>query len=169
MEQFESKNLLSAGVAGLDTAAAISVQPIQLIVPLSGGFQGKFVDVDKIPDVGASFTFSGSGRVHKIGSVALSGSAHTLGFIIRIHPVHGTFVLTGAHGSVTVQLTALEHRTGATGLPVRYSYKIVGGTGNYTNAVDHGTAKLTTVFSTGSGGPFGVQHGSFKLVLRSAF
>jgi hypothetical protein len=168
LDQFESRKLLTTGVTGIHTAALLSAEPNQLIVPLSGTLQGQFVDVDKIPDVGATFTLSGSGHVRGIGSVSTKATIHTIGFI-QIGPVQGTVVLKGAKGTITVNLTAVERGGGATGLPIQYKYKIIGGTGDYTNAVDHGTATLATAFSKTGGGTFGVQHGHFKLVFASAF
>jgi hypothetical protein len=167
VEQFESKALLATGLAGMHAAALVSAQPIQLVVPLNGSFQGRFTDVDKIPDVGATFTLTGSGHVRKIGNFSSNATIHTIGFI-QFGPVGGTLVLAGKGGTITVKLTAVERGTGGTGLPVHYSYKIVDGTGNYTNAVDHGTATLTTEFSKVSTGSFGVHHGHFHLVLVSS-
>jgi hypothetical protein len=168
VEQCESRNLLTTGVAGMHASALVSAQPIRLIVPLNGSFQGQFVDVDKIPDVGATFTETGSGHIRRIGHFSLTGTVHTIGFI-QVGPVEGKFVLAGPGGTIAIKLTAIERGTGATGLTGHYNYKIVGGTGRYTNAVDSGTATLTTVVSKVPSSAFGVQHGHFKLVLNSAF
>ena len=168
VERCESRNLLTAGAAGMHVPALVSVQPNRVIVPLSGSFQGQFVDVDKIPDVGATFTETGSGRVRKIGQFSVNGTIHTIGFI-QVGTVQGKFVLKGPGGTITIKLTALEHSRGFSGLPVHYNYKIIGGTGSYTNAVDYGTASLTTVVSKVPSNTFGVEHGQFKLVLTSAY
>jgi hypothetical protein len=165
IEQFESKNLMSAGVTGLHGPAAVSAQPIQLIVPLNGTFDGQFTKTEKNPDIGATYSFSGTGKVQRIGEFSVDGTIHTIGFI-QFGPVQGTFVLRNAAGSITVQFTATGK---GFGLPVHYKYKITHGTGMYTNAVDHGTAALTTTYSTSTGATFGVQHGQFKLVMKSAF
>jgi len=168
VEQCESRNLLSTGFAGMHARALVSAQPIQLIFPLNGTFQGRFVDVDKIPDVGATFTASGSGHIRKLGDFALKGKVQTVGFI-QVGPVRGTVVLQGANGTITLKLSAVERGTGALGLPGKYSYRVVGGTGLYTNAVDSGTARLSTVVSKVPSSVFGVQVGHFELVLKSAF
>jgi hypothetical protein len=168
VEQCESRNLLTTGVAGLHAPAVVSAQPIELIVPLNGSFHGRFVDVDRFPDVGSAFTETGSGHIRRFGGFSVTGTIHTVGFV-QVGPVQGTFVFAGRNGTITVKLTALEHGTGATGLPLHYSYKIIGGTGQYTNAVDSGTVTLTTAFSSAPSRIFGVKHGQFKLVLTSAF
>lgn len=152
----------------MQAAALVSAQPIQLIVPLDSAFRGRFVDHDEsIGEI--TFTFSGSGRIRRIGDFGLSG-AISLITLLPAGPAQGTLVLNGAAGTITVKLTAVAGGTAATRLlPVHYSYQITGGTGNYTNAVDHGTATLTAVFSRASGHTIGVQHGHFKLVMQSSF
>jgi len=167
VEQCESRNLLTTGIAVMHDPVLVSTQPVQLIFPLNGTFQGRFVDVDKIPDVGATFTATGSGHIRKLGNFSVSGKVQTIGFI-QFGPVHGTVVLKSANGTITLKLSALEKGSGNLGIPVRYSYTVVGGTGKYTNAVNSGTASLTTVVSKVPSTAFGVQHGQFKLVLTSA-
>ncbi len=167
VEQIESRNLLATGLAGMHAPALVSAQPIQLIFPLNGTFQGRFVDVDKIPDAGATFTANGSGHVRKLGNFLLSGTLQTVGFI-QVGPVQGTVVLRRANATFTLELSAVEQENGALGLPGVYSYTVVGGTGKYTNAVDSGTASLTTVVSRVPGLRLGVQVGRFELVLTSA-
>jgi hypothetical protein len=163
VEQFESRNLLSAGVTGLHAPAAVSFQPIQLIVPLDGTFHGQFSETER--GLVAAFSFSGRGKVRRIGKFSTSGTIDTGGpVIVR---VGGTFVLQGAAGSITVRLTAVDNGTvPSAGPPTHYTYQIIDGTGMYTNAVDHGTATLT---ASATGGTAGEQHGHFKLVMTSAF
>jgi hypothetical protein len=163
VEQFESRNLLSAGISGLHAPAAVSAQPIQLIVPLDGTFRGQFSETER--GLVSVFSFSGTGRVRRIGEFSLSGTIDAGGPVIV--GVGGTFVLKGAAGSITVQLTAAHNTTvPSAGPPIHYTYKIIHGTGMYTNAVDHGTATLT---AAATGGAPGRQHGDFKLVMKSAF
>lgn len=151
LEQFESRNLLSAGVGGMHVPAIVSAQPIQLIVPLDGRFHGHFSEADD------TVTLKGSGTIRRIGTFTLAGKINTLGV------AQGDVVLKGSQGTITVRLTAVAGATGPLGLPVHYSYKIVSGTGMYTNAVDHGTATLTETAAATS------DSGHFKLVFKSAF
>jgi len=167
VEQCESRNLLTTGVAGMHAPALVSAQPIRLILPLNGTFQGQFVSVDKIPDVGSTFTATGTGHIRRHGAFALNGKIHTIGFI-QFGPVHGTVVLKGTLGTITLELTALGRGSDALGLPTKFSYSVVGGTGQYTNVVDIGKATLTTVVSKVPSTTFGVVHGQFKLVLTSS-
>jgi hypothetical protein len=163
VEQFESRNLLSAGVTGLHAPAAVSAQPIQLIVPLDGTFRGQFTETER--GLVAVFSFSGRGNVRRIGEFSLNGTIDAGGPVIV--KVGGTFVLKGAAGSITVELTAAHNTTvPSAGPPIHYTYKIIHGTGMYTNAVDHGTATLT---ASATGGAPGRQHGHFELVMTSAF
>jgi hypothetical protein len=52
--------------------------------------------------------------------------------LLPVGPDQGTFVLKrkGAAGTVTIKLIAIGGGNDPTGLPVRYSYQIIGGTGN---------------------------------------
>ncbi len=168
LEQIESRNLLATGLAGMHAPALVSGQPIQLIFPLDGAFHGRFIDSDNNPDVGSTFTASGSGRVRKLGNFLLNATLQTVGFI-QVGPVQGTVVLRRANGTFTLELSAIEPENGVLGLPGVYSYTVVGGTGKYTNAVNSGTASLTTVVSKVRGLRSGVQAGRFELVLTSAF
>jgi len=167
LEQLESRNLLSTGLRGVSASAIVAQPAAQQKIALSGTFRGRFVDSDKIPDVGSTFSPTGSGHVSRLGDFSLSGEIQTIGFI-QFGPIRGTIVLKGASGTLALQLTALERGSGTLGLPRDYNYSVVRGTGRYTQVKDSGTATLTTVVSQVPSHSFGVQYGRFKLVLNSA-
>jgi hypothetical protein len=52
-------------------------------VSLHGKIIGGALGLSRIPDVGASYTLEGSGRVGPLGQVTATGTSHSLGFIAR--------------------------------------------------------------------------------------
>jgi hypothetical protein len=162
----------ASGLSGTSVNLTIPVVlPIEVVpqqvVPLSGAFKGQFTRSDRIPDIGATFSPTGSGSISRLGRFSLKGSIHTIGFI-QVGPVEGRMVLKGAAGTITLELTTLERGGGTLGLPARYRYTVAGGTGQYRNITDSGTAALTTVVTRGQNNVFGLEHGRFELVLNSA-
>jgi hypothetical protein len=49
-----------------------------------------------------------------------------------------------------------------------FHYTVIGGTGNYVNVVDSGTATLVTIPAHSSSQAQALEHGHFTLVLTSA-
>jgi hypothetical protein len=70
-------------------------------VSLTGTATGKVAQAPVIPDIGAQYALSGSGRVKPLGGVRVTGTTHGLGFIARgRYPLSVT--LRNSAGGVTI-------------------------------------------------------------------
>jgi hypothetical protein len=100
----EAREVLSAGLAG-----ALLAIPARVIPPphhelvLHGLLQGTY-SASSFPDAGTTYALSGQGQVAPLGPTGVTGSPHSLGFILHGH-AGGTLTLSDARGTVTVQLT----------------------------------------------------------------
>jgi hypothetical protein len=68
---------------------------------LTGTVSGTMTRQSSIPDVGAAFSLSASGKVAPLGHVSVSGQVHGTGFIAHGHESM-TLRLSGAGGTVKV-------------------------------------------------------------------
>ncbi len=166
VEPFESRTLLSGGIAAAPVGPAAATQPIILIIHLNGTFRGHYHVNDSNPDAGATYVMHGSGHVNKVGHAFVAGKIQAIGFIAQGH-AQGDLYLDGANGTITLQLTGPEQDNGPTGLPDVFSYSTVSGTGKYTNVQDSGVATLVTIPSHSTTNPQAPEHGKFTLVLTS--
>jgi hypothetical protein len=158
VESLESMTLLSGASAAVGgSIAAMTSQ----VLHLDGMIKGTYHEHLPIPDVGKSYTFTGSGQINPLGRSSLSGSVQTLGFIASGH-AHGTLVLSNAHGSVTLQLTGPAQQ-GFASLPHTFSYTITSASGKFKGDTGSGMVALTLGTSKTATGSI-VQTGSFTMV-----
>jgi hypothetical protein len=142
VERVESKALLSAGMTSpsfLAAAHAVAARPTD-VLKLTGTASGRWSTSVGIPDIGRSTSLVGKGTIAPLGAVNVSGSLHAPGFIARGRAT-GSLVLTGANGSVALQLTGPLQR-GFSALPTSFTYRIVGGTGAYVGSTGRGKAEI---------------------------
>jgi hypothetical protein len=71
-------------------------------VQLRGTLTGTLTRMSTIPDVGASYALSASGRVKPLGHVSATGQVHGTGFIMRGHETL-TVRLSNSRGEVDLQ------------------------------------------------------------------
>jgi hypothetical protein len=165
LEPFESRTLLSSGAVGTPAAAIVSPQPIEKVVELNGTFRGYYKVHTAVPDVGSTYDFNGSGYVHGVGHAFVTGHIQSLGFVAQGRST-GTLFLAGNRGTLTLQLTGPLQK-GFSGLPDAFAFKVVGGTGQYTNVDDTGIATLVTIPAHSQMQANKLDHGTFTLVLTS--
>jgi len=166
LECCESRALLSGGLVSAAAAPRVETQPIMLIVRLDGTFRGHYHEHNPNADEGSTFDFTGSGHVNKVGHTFVTGHIQSIG-LIAAGQAQGTLYLAGVHGTITLSLTGPVQHNGPQGLPDYFTFRIVGGTGKYTNATDTGTASLVTIPGSSTGKTIGEGHGTFTLVLTS--
>ncbi len=140
LEALEAMTLLSAAMP--HGAAQVAASSHKVHLALNGSIGGPNSSTVTNPDVGASLSLDGSGRVAPLGQVSSTGSLHMTGFIKTGHAT-GTLTLEGPKGSVTLALEG-PSQAGFSGPPSALTYTITGGTGPYAGATGRGTATLTT-------------------------
>jgi hypothetical protein len=165
VESFESRAMLSGGIAAAPVAAAVAADTTIRTIDLNGTFRGHYHVNFSVPDVGMTFVTNGSGHVSGVGHAFVTGKIHTIGFIAQGH-AQGDLFLAGANGTINLHLTGPEQDNGPKGLPDVFSFSIVGGTGKYTNVQGHGVATLVTIPSHDQTNPQAPEHGKFTLVLH---
>ena len=142
--------------------AAFGVWPVRL-------GRGELYPPIAIPDVGTTYTFTGTGSVTPLGSDTLTGSLTTPGFILN-GLEKGSLTLTNSKGTVTISLSGPAVSPIAAATPTfKLTYAITGGTGAYKNLRGIGTATLA-LHPTLPPPPlvFGVtQVGQFTLALKA--
>jgi hypothetical protein len=142
VEALENKALLSgAGMRAAPPAAALVLPPTTgQPHALTGQVEGRWKIEPGNPDVGMTLSLEGSGTVSPLGSVHSTGTLHGTGFVKSGHSI-GMLTLHNALGSVTIKLTGTPPQAGFSGFAMHYSFKILGGTGQYQGA--HGQGKAT--------------------------
>jgi hypothetical protein len=106
-------------------------------------------------------SLGGSGQISGFGKAYVSASISSVGFIAT-GAAHGTLVLAGSKGTITLSLTGTQQ--GGPRVPTTFTFKTVVGTGKFWNAHDTGTATLTLTPKQ----MFGlVSQGGFALTLAS--
>ncbi len=144
-EVMESRVVLSTGLAGapLASTALVIAPPFPLPrhheVVLNGLLSGSY-SAHTFPDAGTSYALSGQGRVRPLGPTNVTGSLHSLGFILQGH-AGGTLTLSDSKGTLTLGLTG-PLQSGFSPLPDQFDYEITGGTGAFAHATGRGTASL---------------------------
>jgi hypothetical protein len=169
LEALEAMTLLSAAMP--QTTALVAASSHKLHLALSGSIGGPSSSAVTNPDVGASFSLDGSGRVAPLGQVSSTGSLHLTGFIATGHAT-GTLTLRNAKGTVTLALTG-PSQPGFSGPPSSLSYTVTGGTGLYAKATGRGTATLAVTPEQrapqgppGTATPMFIRASEFTLTLR---
>jgi hypothetical protein len=107
---------------------------------LSGSGHGTYTSASKVPDTGVNYTLQGVANLSELGPVTVTGSVHSLGFILT-GQASGTLTFTNLQGSVTIHLTG-PVQEGFSALPKHFSYTVTGGTGAYAHLEDHGSLDL---------------------------
>jgi hypothetical protein len=107
---------------------------------LGGSATGTYICTLEYGTMPSGYHFTGQGTVKGMGIVQIQIDVYGVGFHTT-GTAHGTMTLSNAKGSVTVQLTGpIQPKLSA--LPSWFEYKIVQGTGAYTNLRDSGTMSL---------------------------
>lgn len=150
VEGLEAKTLLSSFAGVMPHAAAVAAQVARATAraPLAGTVRGSYVERTANPDTGDAFSFGGSGRLTPLGSVVLTGTIRSPGFVANGHST-GTLVLRGAGGSLTLSVTG-PPQDGNTPVPEVFHYTIAGGSGHYKGDTGGGYIDLTLTPSRSS-------------------
>jgi len=143
LESMESKLLLTAqAMSGLASAVVSTPTPVVKLIELNGNVQGAYHEHIKNPDIGADYTFFGSGVVNG-RHTAITGHIAKVGFIAVGAP-GGKLFLSDARGTITLKVTGVtgDSKDGLNGgLPTLFKFEVEGGTGAYRN--EHGSGQLT--------------------------
>jgi hypothetical protein len=167
VQGIERRALLSAGLAGSSGSAVVSAPPTETTLHLDGTFRGHYDHhQDNNLDLGTTFDLMGSGHAHGVGRAFVTGAVHTIGNIAQGH-ADGTLYLSGIRGTITLKLVGPEQDNGPKGLPDYFNYSVVGGTGQYRNVDDSGTASLVVIPGHSPAHAGDLDHGTFTLVLTS--
>ena len=117
-------------------------------VPLTGKITGHYsLAPFVIPDIGATYIFTGSGSAGALGPAGAKGSLTLPGFIASGHAT-GSLTLTSASAtsgitnSVTLKLTG-PSQAGFGSLPSTVTYIIASGTGQFAGATGTGSIAIT--------------------------
>jgi hypothetical protein len=130
-------------VAIIDSTAHVA----KPIIGLNGTIAGTYKLAPTIPDIGATYVFTGSGYAGVLGAVTLAGTVHLPGFIAS-GKAGGTLTLTtkgaaaASSGSVTLTLTG-PTEAGFGPFPTTLNYVITSGTGAFANVAGSGTIAVT--------------------------
>jgi hypothetical protein len=143
VERLQGRVLCSGLLPGSSANALTALTVVNKTVSLHGTLRGHLKSEVGIPDVGRTFSSSGSGFLAGLGRASVAGNLQTTGFIAEGH-AHGTMTLTLGKGTITLQLTGVPVQGGFAGLPSTFTYTVTSGTGAYRNVTDRGIATLTT-------------------------
>jgi hypothetical protein len=159
LENLEGRALFSVfaptGMAPMaPDSPVIAAAPITIPHPLTGAFNVRGTYTHPIspggpgggnPDSGGQYDFIGNGKKATLGKFKLTGHVTTPGFIANAK-ASGRLVLTSARGTITLSLHGPPQTPGT--LPPSFSYKIVKGTGIYTNSTGKGHIAVSASDST---------------------
>ena len=142
VEELEPRTLLNAGpLAPPALGPALVASPhAQHGLDLSGSLHGRYTLLNVSVVDGAAASLSGSGHVHGLGRVTVTGSLEVSGLIGNAMPV-GELVLSNTRGTLTLQLRAPGPRK-FDPLPARYTFAIVQGTGAFQGMTGGGTIHM---------------------------
>ena len=96
-----------------------------------------------VPDVGATYAFTGAGKSASLGPVDMTGSIQLPGFIATGQAT-GQLTLSSARGTLTLTVSGSSQKGFGT-MPRALTYSISGGTGAYSTAT--GTGQITVTLS----------------------
>jgi hypothetical protein len=161
VEELEPRTLLNAAPVPppvLGPALVASLQG-QRELDLRGTLHGGYRLLSAIlVDEGEVAQLSGSGDVHGLGRVTVTGTLEVPGFIRNGTP-GGELVLSNTRGTLTLQLQA-PLQVGFAPLPPRYTFQIVQGTGAFQGMTGGGTIHM----HFGAPSPAGAGH--FTMAIR---
>jgi hypothetical protein len=167
VERLRGRVVCSGLLPGSSANALTTLAVVNKTVSLHGTLRGHFQWEVGVPDVGRTFSSSGSGFLAGLGRASVAGNLHTTGFIAEGH-AQGTLTLTHGKGTITLQLTGTSVQSGFAGLPRTFTYTVTSGTGAYRSVTDHGIATLTTVPGNSMNQSNVSEQGAFTLNLRSS-
>jgi hypothetical protein len=122
--------------------------PIPASFGLTGTATGSYTRATGIPDTGATYHFTGSGKISPLGADTVTGSLQTPGFILNGVDT-GTLTLSNVKGTVTVSVTGPSANPSATPVPMlMLTYTVTGGTGSYKNLKGTGPIRMILIPST---------------------
>jgi hypothetical protein len=127
--------------------------------PLSGHGSGTYTAFNLVPGVGTTYKFQGTANLAAMGHVNITGTVRSLGNIAQ-GQARGQLIFSNVRGSVTVELTGPQ-QSGSSGLPGKYNYQVIGGTGAFAQLKDHGSLSLVLT-PLATSGP-GLSQGTFTL------
>ena len=119
--------------------------PAAILSQPTGHLAGTYTKTISI-DAGSEYSFTGAGHTLHLGATTVTGTVDTVGSIHAGHAT-GTFTITGANGSLTIQVTGPVQHFFAP-LPHHFRYHVISGTGVDQNVHSQGTLLLGTT-STG--------------------
>jgi hypothetical protein len=122
----------------------------------SGGYEGPF----GFPDAGRGYVLHGEVNLGGLGHFGVSGSLHSLGFIMRGR-AGGELTFSNARGSLTLRLEGPE-QPGFSPLPGTFHYQVVAATGAYHGLHEGGALHLALHQAPGEAV---ASHGTFTLSL----
>ena len=134
-------------VATIDSTANVA----KPYISLEGTIAGTYKLAPAVPDIGATYVFTGSGNAGALGPVGAAGSVHLPGFIAS-GMAGGTLTLTSASaspgkaGSVTLKLTG-PTEAGFGPFPTTLSFVITSSTGAFANVAGIGNMTRSDVLT----------------------
>jgi hypothetical protein len=142
VEGMESRKLLSA--SGLSTPMLLGALESESVkghhLALNGEARGHWTMLPTNPDVGREQSLKGTGALHPVGNVDVSGMLHSTGFI-AMGRATGSLILSNSHGSVSIQLQG-PLQPGFGEFTGKYHFRISATTGAYKHDFGQGTAQL---------------------------
>ncbi len=163
VESLESCALFSISVGVIPPEPLVPINPGVISTPLSlnGTIKGTYKVTHLNPDVGAKYSFYGTGSVGKLTDAAMFGTVQLPGFIANGH-ASGKLTIFDSHGAVYLNVS------GPTGIaagkfPSTLSFTITGGTGAYRHDSGKGTIHDTLIPAATAAGP-----SRFTFVFKSA-
>ena len=121
LDALESRELLTTLPVEPDLLApppAAAEQVHASMLPI----HGTLTSIRTLPDVGAAYRLSGSGRLPGFGPAQVKGTLNAPGFIAEGHAA-GTVTITGRRGSVRLDLTG-PTQPGFSDLPSTFHYVV---------------------------------------------
>ena len=164
LERLGSRILPSASPVAAHSAPVLNGPSVlQTNPPLAGHGHGSYSYDAVQSGAGIEYRMSGTAALSGMGAVSVSGSIHSVGFIVRGH-AGGELTFKGPHGSITVELIG-PTQTGFSPPPTSFTARVVAETGAYAGRQWH-DGRLTlnlTPAPTAAGAP---PRGAFTIAMN---
>lgn len=142
VEPLEGRVVLSTVHVGASVSPAALIQGVNYLF-INGTLHGTAKTVaPPIPDLAATTSIQGHGKLGVLGSVRFSGTLRGTGFIASGNET-GTLTLTNKHGKVTLDLLGPQVRGFTPPQSGTYQFHIVSGTKAYAKDIGSGTVDIT--------------------------
>jgi hypothetical protein len=115
--------------------------PAAILSQPTGHLAGTYTRTISV-DSGSEYSFTGAGHTLHLGATTVTGTIDTVGSVRAGHAT-GTLTITGANGSLTLQVTGPAQHFFAR-LPHEFRYQVISGTGVDANVHSRGTLLLGT-------------------------